>query len=142
MKKLSLLFVLVMLLGTATFAQDEMKSKKYENVEWYQVVLIDFQQGKVGAAQSIIDKFEAAGAEAGTPGPELYWLSTGEYDAMAIWKLEEGPSDLEWQITPDDVKWWDALVKQQGSEEAAQKLQQEFGSLVVGSTSYLSRKEK
>lgn len=142
MKKWSLLLVFLLLVGTAAFAQEEISEKKYENVDWYQVVLIDFQQGKVGAAQAIIDKFEAAGAEAGTPGPELYWFSTGEYDAMAIWKLEDGPGDLEWQITPDDVKWWDAFVKQQGSAEEAQKLQQEFGSLVVKSTSYLSRKEK
>lgn len=137
-----MLLVFLLLVGTTVFTQEEVSEKKYENVDWYQVVLIDFQQGKVGAAQAIIVKFEAAGVEAGTPGPELFWFSTGEYDAMAIWKLEDGPGDLEWQITPDDVKWWDAFVKQQGSAEEAQKLQQEFGSLVVKSTSYLSRKEK
>lgn len=142
MKKLSLLFGVLMLLGITAIAQDDMKPKKYENVDWYQVVLIDFQQGKVGQVQGIIEKFKTAGTEAGTPGPELYWMSTGEYDVMAIWKLEDGPADLEWQITPNDIKWWDAFVKQQGSKEEAQKVQEEFRSLVVKSTSYLSRKEK
>lgn len=140
MKNWILLFVLGLFIASSVNAQDEVKPVKFENVEWYQVVLMDFEQGKVGKVQEIIKKFEAAGAEAGTPGPELYWMSTGEYDAMAIWKLDGGPSDLEWKITPDDVKWWDAFVKQQGSEEAAQKLQDEFADCIEKSTSYLSRK--
>lgn len=140
MKKLCLLIVLSFWIASIAMAQDEVKPAKFENVEWYQVVLIDFKQGTVGKVQDIIEQYEAAGKEAGTPGPELYWMSTGEYDVMAIWKLDNGPADMEWKISPNDVKWWDAFVKQQGSEEAAQKLQQEFAGYVNKSTSYLSRK--
>ena len=142
MKKLCLLFVLSLWIASGAMAQDEVKPAKFENVEWYQVVLIDFKQGTVGKVQDIIKQYEAAGKEAGTPGPELYWMSTGEYDAMAIWKLDNGPADMEWKMSPNDVKWWDAFVKQQGSVEAAQKLQQEFAGYVNKSTSYLSRKVK
>lgn len=141
MKKCSFLMFFVAVLSVTSLAQDDVEPAKYENVTWHQVVMIDFEQGKTGRAKEIIAQFEKAGEEAGTSSPELYWLSTGEYDAMAIWKLDNGPADLEWRITPDDVKWWKAFVKQQGSEEAANKLQDEFGGLVERSTSFLSRKE-
>jgi len=54
--------------------------------------------------------------------------------------LEGGPSDMEWYRDEGDIKWRAAMVKQLGSEEALNKLNQEYASLVSSSTSYISRK--
>jgi len=140
MKKLSLLLVVMFLVASGVCAQDEVKPAKYENVTWHRVVMVDYKPGQNSRVKEIIKIYEAAGAEAQTKGPEKYWFSTGEYDAMFIWTLEGGPSDMEWYRDEGDIKWRAAMVKQLGSEEALNKLNQEYASLVSSSTSYISRK--
>jgi hypothetical protein len=61
---------------------------------------------------------------------------------LLIWDLEGGPSDLEWASSPDGEKWWKAFVAQEGSEEAAQKLQDKYNALVASSTTQIVRKDK
>ncbi len=141
MKKLNLLGILLVLISTGAWAQNEVKASKFENVSWNQIVMIKFAPGKMDRAKEIIKIYDDAGKAAKTQGPEKYWMATGDYDLMVIWKLDGGPSDLEWQISPDDVKWMAEMVKSQGSDENVQKLQVEFSGLINNSNSYLSRKE-
>jgi len=141
MKKLSLLLVAMFLITSGVFAQEEVKPAKYENVTWHNVVMVDFKPGQNSRVKEIIKIYEAGGAEAQTKGPEIYWFSTGEFDAMFIWTMEGGPSDMEWYRDSDNIKWRAAIIKQLGSEEALKKLQQEYSSLVSSSTSYISRKK-
>ena len=56
MKKVFLLFVMVMFLATGAIAQEEVKPQKHENSSWHMVVMVDFKQGKVGEAKEIIKK--------------------------------------------------------------------------------------
>lgn len=142
MKNIALL-VLALFASALMHAQsEEPKAQKYDDVTWHTVTVIDFLPGKVGEAKEIISKFQSAGAAAGTPGPVQYWFETGKYDMMVIWELKEGPADLEWSWSPDGVKWWKALVAQEGSEEAATKLQDRYTSLVVSSNTNVARKKK
>lgn len=133
-------FIILVFWFAGIQAQQTSQPEKYENVSWHQIVLVDFKAGKVNEAQKIIDKFEKAGTEEGKP--EMYWLDSGEYDLMLIWDMENGPSDMEWKRSPSSVKWWNKLVEQEGSEENAMKLQNDYSELVSSSTSYISRKEK
>ena len=141
MKKVLLFVGVISFLATSAFAQDDAKPQKYENVSWHSVVKVDYKPGKVGRAKEIIKIFKAAGAEAGTTGPESYWFSTGKYDAMFIWKMDNGPGDMEWWRTEDDIKWRKAMIKQVGSEEKMKEIQQEYAGLISSSTSDVSRKE-
>lgn len=141
MKKLSLLLVVLFLGSSVVSAQEDAKPAKFENVTWHNVVMVNYKSGKNTRVKEIIKIYQAAGAEAKTKGPEIHWFSTGEYDAMFIWTLEGGPSDLEWYRNSDDIKWRAAIVKQLGSEEAVNKLNEEYSSLVSSSTSYISRKQ-
>lgn len=142
MKKLTFL-VLALFMSAAIFAQSskEQTPQKYTDVTWQRVVLVNYKPGKVGDAKEIIKKYQSAGAKAGTPGPEQYWFVTGSYDMMIIWTLEGGPSDLEWQSTSNGIKWRKALVEQEGSEEAADKLQDKYSSLIASSTVHIVRKQ-
>lgn len=141
MKKITLL-LFVAFLGTAVFAQDEEPVPKKHDATWHRVVLVDFKPGKVGEAREIIAKYQSAGTAAGTQKPQQYWFETGSYDMMLIWDLKGGPADLEWSWSPDGVAWQKALVKQEGSKEAADELQDKYRSLVSGSTSQILRKDK
>ena len=140
MKKLTL-FVMLLAMCTMIFAQDDMKPKKFENSTWHKVVLVKYKTGKTGEARKRIEKYEAAGQTAGTPGPETYWFVTGSYDMMLIWDMKDGPSELEWKWDAEGIKWWKAFVKQEGSEEAAEKIQDQYNSLVSGSTSHIVRQD-
>jgi len=140
MKKLSLLLVVMLLVTSGVFAQEELKPAKYENVTWHRIVLVDFKPGQVSRAKEIMTQYQAAGDAANLKGPERYWMETGEYDMMLVWTMEGGPSDLEWDRSPNGIKWRAQIIKQLGSEEALKKLQQEYSSLVSSSTSYIARK--
>lgn len=137
-----MLFLGVMLfLASGILAQEEVKPAKYENVSYHRVVLVDFKTGKVSRAKEIMKIYRAAADAAGLKVPQQYWLMSGEYDLMNIWTMEGGLSDMEWDTSPNGIKWRAEMVKKMGSEEALQKLQQEFQSLQQSSTSYIARKE-
>lgn len=142
MKRISLLFVLAIFLVTGVLAQEEIKAIKYKDVTWHRVVMVNYKPGKITRAKEIIKMYQAAGAAAQTKGPEEHWMVTGKYDVMLIWHMEGGPSDMEWQRSPDGAKWTKEFIKQQGSKEAADKIRQEYASLIANSDSYISRKNK
>lgn len=141
MKTSILLFFLAFILAATTIAQEDQQPQKHKNVTWHNVVMIDYKPGKVWRAKEIIKKFETAGANAGTPGPEKFWFASGKYDLMVIWKFENGPSDLEWSRTENNIKWRKAFVKLMGSEEKANELQKEYQALVASTTNNICRKQ-
>lgn len=141
MKKLSVLLVVLFLGSSVVFAQEDVKPVKHENVTWHRIVLVNYKPGQVSRAKEIITQYEAAGDAANLKGPERYWMETGEYDLMMVWTMEGGPSDLEWDRSPNGIKWRNQMIKQLGSEEALKKLQQEYSGLIFNSTSYISLKE-
>uniref|UniRef100_UPI003216AD61 hypothetical protein n=1 Tax=uncultured Draconibacterium sp. TaxID=1573823 RepID=UPI003216AD61 len=141
MKKLMVLIGVLFFIVSIVSAQDEVKPAKHENVTWHNVVRIDYKPGQIKRAKEIIKIYEAAGAEAGTPGPEKFWFETGKYDLMLIWKMENGPSDMEWSRSENNIKWRKALIKQLGSEEKVKEIQEEYTSLVSSSTNEICMKE-
>lgn len=141
MKKLMVFVGVLVFISFNTFAQDDPKPQKHENVSWHNVVKVDFKSGQIGRAKEIIKIYEAAGEEAGTPGPEKFWFETGQYDLMLIWKMENGPGDMEWSRSPNNINWRKAVIKQLGSEEKLKELQKEYSSLISSSTSDICRKE-
>lgn len=125
-----------LLISGSAFAQDDDSGPiKYENAVFFNMVNIDFKPGKSERAFTIIrEHFMKAGKASGTPGPKTLHFKTGKWDAAFIWKLENGPVDLEWYRSANDVKWWAALAKQEGGDEAATKLMAEFNSLIARSS--------
>ena len=120
-----------LLIGGSAFAQDNDGPIKYENAAFFTMTYIDFKPGKSERAFTIIrEHFMKAGKTAGVAGPKALHFKTGGWDAAFIWKLENGPADLEWYRDAGDVKWMKALEKQEGGKEAAGKLMKEYQSLV------------
>ena len=98
------------------------------------VTFVSYKQGKAGEAYGIIaDHFRPAAEAAGLRGPVIVHFQTGPYDVAFHWRLENGMSDVEWQRSPDDVKFMAALAAQEGSEEAANAVFDRYNALIARS---------
>jgi hypothetical protein len=114
------------------------EAQRYENVDWHSVELIDFKAGKTGRAMEIIgDHFVPASEQAGTQVPRTVELQTGRWDLIFIWTMEEGPSEMTWETSPEDAGWQRTLAEIAGSEEEAENLLDEYQSLIARETSYV-----
>lgn len=126
------------------YAQETMQAKKMEGHTWHQVVMVKFKTGMADSAMKIINNhFMKAGMkmESDSPPPQIMRLRSGEWDLMMVWTLNS-IEDMEWEISPEDVKWWDQMVKQEGGEEKAMQLMQTFDKMVTNSTSYLATSQE
>jgi hypothetical protein len=64
-------------------------------------------------------------------------MMTGEWDMMVLWEMDV--SDLEWEVSPDGLKWYQAFIEIAGGEEKANEIEEEFGTLVARSSSQMAR---
>ncbi len=137
-----LLPVIVFFLCINIISAQEMTAKKYDNLQWYNVVFVKFENGKLDAAKKIIDEhFKATDTELGYQGPAMELdLLYSEWDLMVVFPMEEGIEVLEWEISPRDVEWRKAFQTRVGSEEKAKEIQEEFGSYIKDYKSFLARR--
>ena len=139
MKKL-LAFIAPLFISALLCAHPEEPTPPSENnVMWHTITLIDYKPGTVDAAKELIQKFETASEKAGIPSPVIYWFESGKYDLVVTWKLKDGPAELQGKWNPDGETWWNALVAQEGSEEAASQLQANYNDLIASSVTNVSR---
>lgn len=138
--KAILTMAVVLVLAAGAAVAQEMEPRKYEG-DWYEIHRIDFKPGGLERALEIIeDHFAPAAMKSGSGPPELVLVHrTGSWGMTVVWKLEGGPADLAWEISPDDVKWMAALAESTGGQEAAMELFQEFESLTTKVSTTLAR---
>ncbi len=122
--------------------EEEMTPKKYENPEYYFITFIKFETGKVMPAKKIIqDYFVPSGVKANVPGPAMMLdLVTGEWDMMVSWKLKDGLEAINWEMSPDDVKWGKAFQEMAGNREKAEEINAEWQSYIKASKTQLARR--
>ena len=143
MKAIFIALTLCFCLSSAgLFAQEEIKAEKYEDPQWYWVVQVDFVEGKMEKAKSLIENyFMKAGEESGVPGPAMIMeMSSGDYDMMFVWHMKDGIEGMNWKTSPEDVKWLNAMTKVAGSAEEAQKIWKEYESCIARTNANLARK--
>ncbi|HET9430689.1 MAG TPA: hypothetical protein VFO70_05905 [Chitinophagaceae bacterium] len=144
MKKLLLYAAMIFLcnLFTTTLvqAQEEMKAKKFDNPEWKRISLIKFKHEKIDRVKEIIkDYFFKAAQKAGTPTPSIIVdLYTGEWDMMIVWDMK-GIEDMDWEISPNDIKFMTAMIEIAGGIDKAKMILDEFSSLSTHETSYIGK---
>jgi hypothetical protein len=133
MKSLKLVLLALMVIWTSqNLAAQEMQAKKHENTNWYAVAFIKFNPGQKEAAINLIDNyFVKADEKAGTSPPVFAMnMATGEYDYVLGWKMSGGIQDMDWEMSPDDVKWFGAMTEITGGPDKAQEKMKEFYSYV------------
>lgn len=124
--------------------EEEMTPKKYENPEYYMVSYVKFHPGKSGEAKKIIDEyFIPSSMQAGTSGPFIHLdMITGEWDIMVVWHMKEGLESLNWEMSPDDIKWEKAFTELTGGKEKGMEVSKQWESYIAASKSNLGRKHK
>lgn len=121
------------------YSQD-MKAKKYDDPSWSNVVFINFLPGKMSRAKEIIrEYFIPASKKAGTRAPLMSIdLSTADWDMMLVWSMPN-IDEMNWEISPDNVKWMAALNEITGGADKSKSIRDEYSSLIKNSTSYLGK---
>jgi hypothetical protein len=121
--------------------QAQMQAKKYDNPKWKSIVFIQFKDGKMDRAREIITNYFVKAAEkAGTPQPSLATeLVTGEWNMMVVWDMKEGIEEMNWQTSPNDVKWMTAMNEIAGGADKTKAIMDEWSSLIARTTTYLGR---
>lgn len=89
----------------------------------------------------IEEYFAKADENAGIDPPTAYHLVTGKYDMLVIWKMKEGVETLNYEMTPDDVKWMKEMAKIAGGQDKAMSKLEEFYSYVEDWETSIARKE-
>jgi hypothetical protein len=142
MKKFIALIIPLFLSALLSAHPEEPAPPENDNVLWHSISMIEYKPGTVDEARTIIQKFESACKTAGTALPEKHWLASGKYDLIITWKLNEGITDFKGKWSPYGEIWWKALVEQEGSDEAATKLQADYNRLVASSVTSVARRAK
>lgn len=120
----------------------EVQATKLENPQWVQVNFVKFLPGKREMAEKIItDYFMKADNQAGNPEPTSFRMLTGDFDFILIWDLPEGLETLNYQVSPEDAKWMNAMVELSGGQEQAGQKMSEFFDYVEVWKTELARKE-
>ncbi len=143
MKKITLV-VPLLLISAIIFAlpPEEPNPANLSDVSWHSVRLVEFENGRIDEVKQIIQKFETASASAGLPPTSVRWFESGKYDLVIIWEMDQQPTVSEWNWSPQVDKWWNSFVAQEGSEEAAKKLQDQYDSMVTSTVTNIARKSK
>lgn len=136
MKKVTMFLTFVafalLLLPDAAAQEDHTQPKKFENVEWYGAYFVKFKPGMREAGLKIAEEhFAPIDKKLGTPGPTGYLFATGDWDLILYLPLEEGPSALAWQISPEDAVWNKALIEQEGGPEEAMDVFKKWGETIA-----------
>jgi hypothetical protein len=128
---LSILCILFFAILSTADAQ-EMKAKKFENPQWKTVTFIKFKSGKSDRAREIIrNYYEKAAQKASVSSPIMALdLVTGEWDMMVVWDMKGGIEEMNWEISPDNVKWMAALNEIAGGGDKAKAILDEFSGLI------------
>ena len=128
----ALLFVAALTLSLpATAAAQEVKSARADDVTFHWVEFTKFHPGKNDRASDLSRKhFDPVDEEIGTQIISVHLL-TGDWDRIEVFKMQGGAADLGWRVSPDVAKFMNVLARREGGMAAAQKLLDEYDSLVA-----------
>ena len=137
LRKVSIALTAVMVVGiwalpNVASAQDE--NEKRENVAYYRVVHLNFKPGHNTDAWAIL--YTNIGPAVRATGKDFIALDweSGPWDSSIYIELEEGYGTLEYATAPQSVAFRASLAKQEGGEEAGQKVWDEWVSHIDNSS--------
>jgi hypothetical protein len=100
-------------------------AKKVEGVRYFTIETITAKPG-AGLWKIISEHFTPAARAAGVPVPVVYHTETGPAQTIVITPLTGGLADMEYEFAPDDVKFMAALARQEGGQDKAMALIQQY----------------
>ncbi len=118
--------------------------KKYADVEWFSVVNVDYYaSGEEAALKMVFEEFLPAARAAGLTGASFYEYATGgEWDLMIVFPMNDGPAGLEWEVSPEDIRFFGALAERAGGADEAKALFEEYSTHIARHESNVVRRRK
>ena len=125
-------------LTCAGLAIAQEQSTRRENARYLTVEMWKFAPGSRGRALTIYEQnFLHAMRTAGTPLPTIIHPQTGPWDMIVLYPLGGGPTDLEFDLSPTEARWWRILEQRVGVPQALE-LGNELQRLIVQRDSYFA----
>jgi len=130
-------------IGAITTQASAVDPEKRENVDYLTMTLVDFKAGTRTKAIAIIaESFTPAAIKAGTPQPWVMHFQTGSWDMVLFWDLKNGMADMEWDVSPDNIKWKTAFDELSGGAEKADAIYAEYLSYIARSKTNVGHHHK
>lgn len=108
---------------TTAGAQELPKAKKLENTAWFGVLSLKFKPDKFQEGRSIVfDHLAPAGTAAGMSDVRVLEPMGGEWDMLIFFPMKNGAADLEWEVSPDDERFFAELAKREGGAAQAMEV--------------------
>ena len=118
------------LVAPAPAAAQEVKPARADNVTFHWVEFTKFRPGQNNRASDMVRKhFDPVDKELGIEVTSIHLL-TGDWDRIELFTMRGGPADLGWRVSPDQAQFMNALARREGGMEAAQKILDEYESLI------------
>jgi hypothetical protein len=125
---------LLFLITVPASAQDDENGPQTwgDDAKYATVTFVQFKSGKREEAMEMIaEYFRPATEKAGTSPPMfVVHFQSGKWDAMFVWDLEGGLTDLQWFRSADELKWFAALAELNGGEEAAGEIMKRWSKTI------------
>lgn len=133
-----LVAALLALLISPTAAPAQERSERRTGARY---IMVEFWKFAPGTRQRALEIYEQnylpAMRAAGTPLPTIIHPQTGPWDMILLYPLNGGPSDLEYDLSPTEVRWWRILEQRVGVPQAI-ALGNELQRLIVQKDSYVA----
>ncbi|MBZ9730829.1 hypothetical protein LB467_14125 [Salegentibacter sp. JZCK2] len=142
MKIAQFTFIVIALLSCNVLLAQNPENDPVDSSDLYQIEYYKFTSDKTEEAKNIIDNyFRLAHKLAGIPSPVMEMQLTSEdYNYMAVWKLPIGKDHLNWQSSPANQDWYNALLTVAGSQEKAKMIIEKYDSFISASKTEFARK--
>lgn len=129
MKKLTLAAVAASLItfsGTGAYAPLVAQAQELREVNWYEIHMIKWKQGKRARAHEIIEMFEATDKALGWNDVMDFHMTTGPWHSIVAVKMRNGIAQMGLKTNPDGDAWDKKFAELHGGEEKAKALFAEF----------------
>ncbi len=66
-------------------------------------------------------------------------IVSGEWDMILVWDMKEGIEEMNWQTSPNDVKWMKGINEITGGSSKTKSIMDEFSSLIDKEVTYIGK---
>jgi len=113
-------------------AQDLPTAGKRMNINYVEVHLIKYKNGKGGEGNRIIrEYFVPAAVKADITQPITLHMQTGPWDAVNFWNYETTMGNFDYFLDPDDEKFWAAMAELNGGITNARKIMADYQATIA-----------
>ena len=118
-------------LSPSVYAQEMPQATEREGVAYYLARYVKFKPGKANRGRNIIYEHYKRTDQAIGLQTITFDFMTGPWDHVAYFPLEEGPSELAWEVSPRNAEWVAAFSEQEGGMDEARKIWAQYSDLVL-----------